>query len=71
MEVCLNRAWGSVCGVFDRLDAIVFCNQLEGFTGESTGEDGRHARGYVNLHLTLIVSNALYVSHATKLLRFV
>ena len=40
MEVCLNRAWGSVCGDFDRLEAIVFCNQLDGFSGDGFSGDG-------------------------------
>ena len=32
LEVCINNAWGTVCdSSFDTLDAMVACNQLEGF----------------------------------------
>ena len=35
VEVCLNRAWGTVCNrLFNQPDARVFCNQLPGFTAQ-------------------------------------
>ena len=36
LEVCVNHAWGSVCGddFFDNTDAAVACRQLGGFTFE-------------------------------------
>ena len=30
MEVCLNRAWGTVCNdQFSEIDAVVVCKQME------------------------------------------
>ena len=35
VEVCVNRAWGTVCGdLFTQDDAAVVCNQLTGFKQE-------------------------------------
>lgn len=37
LEICLNRAWGTVCGVqFGYTDAEVACRQLEGFYAEGS-----------------------------------
>ena len=37
VEVCVNRAWGTVCNeLFTQNDADVVCNQLEGFKQEGT-----------------------------------
>ena len=34
LEICLNRAWGTVCSdKFDTNDASVACEALEGFSG--------------------------------------
>lgn len=34
LEVCLNGAWGTVCGdQFDTTDASVACQSLNGFDG--------------------------------------
>ena len=39
VEVCLNRAWGTVCNrLFNPPDARVFCNQLPGFTAQGKQE---------------------------------
>ena len=35
LEVCINNAWGTVCGnQFGVTDASVACGQLDGFTSE-------------------------------------
>ena len=36
MQICINSAWGTVCSddLFDRSDAEVFCEQLQGFGRE-------------------------------------
>ena len=33
IQICVNKAWGSVCGdhFFDNTDAVVFCGVLDGF----------------------------------------
>ena len=37
VEVCVNRAWGTVCGDrFTQSDAAVVCKQLPGFKQEGT-----------------------------------
>ena len=37
VEVCINRAWGTVCNsLFTQNDADVVCNQLPGFKREGT-----------------------------------
>ena len=37
VEVCVNRAWGTVCGdLFTQSDAAVVCKQLPGFKQEGT-----------------------------------
>ena len=39
VEVCINRAWGTVCDeLFQREDAEVVCEQLNGFDREGNGE---------------------------------
>ena len=35
LELCLNQAWGTVCGEeFGHTEATVACSQMEGFSGE-------------------------------------
>ena len=36
LQICINSAWGTVCSdaPFDKKDAEVFCEQLEGFQRE-------------------------------------
>ena len=35
VEICVNKAWGSICGqLFDDTDAGVVCQQLGGFYRE-------------------------------------
>ena len=35
VEVCINRAWGTVCNrLFTQVDADIVCNQLPGFSQE-------------------------------------
>lgn len=36
LEICINHAWGSVCGdgYFDDKEAAVVCAELSGFTAE-------------------------------------
>ena len=44
LEICINRAWGTVCdNFFDDVDASVACDQLEGFQrdGESSSTTAR------------------------------
>ena len=39
VEVCINRAWGTVCDeLFQREDAEVVCEQLNGFDREGNRE---------------------------------
>lgn len=37
VEVCVNRAWGTVCNdLFTQEEAVVVCRQLPGFKPEGT-----------------------------------
>ena len=47
MELCINNAWGTVCGTsFSVPDAQVACNQLVGFQRE-----GLYICGYLDPHI--------------------
>lgn len=38
VEVCINRAWGTVCNAsFDKVDAEIACGNVAGYTREGMG----------------------------------
>ncbi len=57
LEICLNRAWGTVCNTrFDLLDTEVACSQLAGFSGQ----------GVQNMSVGESTTNPLHLFQALK-----